>query len=375
MPNVRKLREMNRHDEPGAPEATETDERRSWFPTKLFAWMLAVVLVLVVVNQLITLNYYVLAPGGARPVNSAIELAPEHAYPPKGKMLYTTVSLIQAHPFDIVWSQFDSQDEIRKKREVIGNQTPQEFLEQSTISMDESRMMATAVAMRKAGFDVTQQGDGAEIKVVNDGTPAAGKLNAGEVITSIDSKPVKLGTDVTQIIRATPVGTTVKIDVRTKDNAARSVDVTTVERPETPAGQPKISFVGIAVQTSNPRLDTPFPVSVNLGEVGGPSAGLAMSIALLDELTPGELTGGKEIATTGTIDLDGNVGEVGGVKQKVAAVRRDSKARLFLVPRNEEQLARQYAGKNLKVVGVDNLDQAVQAIIDNGGEKLQPARS
>lgn len=353
----------------------ESTEKRTFIPTKWLVWSVIVGLLLVLINQMITLPYYVLAPGSASPVNKAIEIPAEHEYKPKGELLYTTVSLKQAHPLDMVWSQFDSQDQIKKRVEVIGRQTPKEFLEQSNLSMDESRMMATAVAMKKAGFNVSQQGDGAEIKVVSKDAPATGKFSVGEVITAVNGQQTKLASDVTQMVRAVPVGTKLNVDVKAPDGKTRTVEVTTAERPETLPDQPKVSFIGISLQTANPRLDTPFPVKVDLGAVGGPSAGLAMSIALLDELTPGELTGGKEIATTGTIDLDGNVGEVGGVKQKVAAVRRESDARLMLVPRAEEELARRYAGNDLKVVGVDNLDQAVQAIIDNGGEQLQPAKS
>ncbi len=355
------------------PKPEQTTSRAWHKPAIGLFWTVVLVLVVVFVNQQISLPYFVLAPGGARPVNSAIQIPQDHEYPPKGKLLYTTVSLIQAHPFDILWSQFDSQDEIQKRKAIIGDSTPKEYLEQNNLSMDESRMIATSVAMKKAGYNVTQLGDGASIKFVKENTPAAGKLNAGETIIAIGGKPVKVGSDVTSLVRAAPSGSKLAFDVKAADGKTRTVDLMTAERPDTPAGRPKVSYVGVSVQTLNPRIDTPFPVKVDLGAVGGPSAGLAMSVALLDELTPGELTGGKEIAATGTIDLDGNVGEVGGVKQKVAAVRRDSKARVFIVPRSEEEMARRYAGKNLKVVGVDNLDQAVSAIVAAGGEEARPA--
>ena len=110
--------------------------------------------------------------------------------------------------------------------------------------------------------------------------------------------------------------------------------------------------------------------------MGGPSAGLAFTLALLDELTPGELTGGKKVAATGTITPSGAVGEIGGLPQKTVAVEREG-AELFLVPLAELAEAQAKAeGTNLKVVGVETLDDALAALQEFGGSGLpsRPAR-
>jgi len=119
--------------------------------------------------------------------------------------------------------------------------------------------------------------------------------------------------------------------------------------------------------TKQHSFDLPFDVKIDTRGIGGPSAGLAFTLAIIDELTPGELTGGKNVAVTGTIDIDGTVGEVGGVVQKTAAVR-NAGARLFLVPPGEFADASKHAGKNLKVVKVTTLADALKALADNGGE-------
>ncbi|OWY61490.1 hypothetical protein B7486_63515, partial [cyanobacterium TDX16] len=103
------------------------------------------------------------------------------------------------------------------------------------------------------------------------------------------------------------------------------------------------------------------------GQVGGPSAGLAFTLALLDELTPGSLTGGESVTATGTMDLVGRVGPVGGVKQKTAAVRRAGDT-LFLVPPDELAEAQAAAGDDLEVVAVSTLDEALEALGEHGGD-------
>jgi PDZ domain-containing protein len=123
------------------------------------------------------------------------------------------------------------------------------------------------------------------------------------------------------------------------------------------------------VFTRDLHYDLPFPVRIDTEDVGGPSAGLALTLGLLDLLTPGSLTGGETIATTGSIDPDGVVGEVGGVAQKAVAAERAG-ARLILVPEAEADDARRFAG-DLEVVGVSTLDDALEALAGIGGNALE----
>ncbi|MDP6867071.1 MAG: S16 family serine protease, partial [Acidimicrobiales bacterium] len=104
---------------------------------------------------------------------------------------------------------------------------------------------------------------------------------------------------------------------------------------------------------------------VNTGRVGGNSAGLALALSILDLVTPGELTGGLRVASTGTIDIDGNVGPIGGIVQKVVAAR-DGGMDLFLVPAQEAGEARQHAG-TMTVEGVATLEEALEALARHGG--------
>ena len=112
----------------------------------------------------------------------------------------------------------------------------------------------------------------------------------------------------------------------------------------------------------------PFEVAIDSGKVGGPSAGLEFALSILDQLTPGELTGGGKVAVTGTIELDGTVGPVGGVPQKTVTVRRAG-AKLFLVPKEQVAEAQAKATDGVEVVGVGTLDEAIEALAARGGDR------
>ena len=129
--------------------------------------------------------------------------------------------------------------------------------------------------------------------------------------------------------------------------------------------------LGVQVQTRDPRIDLPFPVRVDAGQIGGPSAGLMIALTVYELADPADLTRGRVIAGTGTIDLRGGVGPVGGVPQKVEAAV-DAGARLFLAPPVEVAEARAAAGDRLRVVEVATLAQAVGAVQAPDGPPAAP---
>jgi PDZ domain-containing protein len=333
---------------------------------RLHGWKLTifagVFFLAVVANILIELPYYVLSPGSTVAVNQFVKLPEDKKFEPEGQVMLTTVSLLQARPFDIVWAWVTPGTRIEKKRKILGDSTPQQFNEMSAQQMDNSQMAAIYVAMQRAGFETTIRGDGAVVRTVGEDLPAAGKLKVNDVIIAVDDVPVNLASDVSVNVRKHAPGEKVLLKVRDANNNERTEEVTTAALPDTPT----VSYIGINVQTKNQRLDTPFPVEFEQTKIGGPSAGLAFTLALVDDLTPGELTGGQKIATTGTMSSDGTVGEVGGVEQKTRSVKKAG-AKLFLVPTSEAEEARKYAG-SMKVIGVDNLEQAIDALEANGGD-------
>jgi PDZ domain-containing protein len=151
-----------------------------------------------------------------------------------------------------------------------------------------------------------------------------------------------------------------------------SLRITTVAAPDPPIkGKP---YFGIKAITDGLKVRFPVKIKIAVGDVSGPSGGLAFALTIIDDLTPGNLTGGEKIAVTGTIDGGGTVGPVGGVAQKAVAARHAG-ARLMIVPRDPTELreARSKAG-DMKVVGVATLDQALRVLRANGGAAI-PART
>ncbi len=195
---------------------------------------------------------------------------------------------------------------------------------------------------------------------VHDPGPSAGVLRPGDAVDAVNGTPVSNVDQFTSILATTKPGQVAVIDYRRKNAPAGSARITLGENPDRDHG-----FLGIAV------LDAPwapFTVDFNLANVGGPSAGLMFSLAVVDKLTTGALAGNQFIAGTGTIKSNGEVGAIGGISHKMVAAQ-EAGAKVFLVPTDNCYEANA-DNDGLRLVKVDNLDQAVDALrtMTSGGE-------
>jgi PDZ domain-containing protein len=148
--------------------------------------------------------------------------------------------------------------------------------------------------------------------------------------------------------------------------------------------EPDRTIVGF-IPFDTRRVELPFVLDIDTGSIGGPSAGLAFTLTLIDELTEGELTGGGSIAVTGTIELDGSVGPIGGLRQKASAVAQAG-VDVFIVPglsdnaseeqaaafRAELEAAQRAGGDGLRIIPVVNLGEALAALEELGGDPIPP---
>jgi PDZ domain-containing protein len=200
-------------------------------------------------------------------------------------------------------------------------------------------------------------------------TPAArAGLEPGDVIAAIDGTEVDRAEQVGSIVQARPVGTSFVLTVR-RHGKPRSLTVVSGTAPSGAIrGKP---YLGISTGTVDLKVDLPVDVKIDAGDVSGPSGGLAFALSIIDDLTPGNLTGGQRVAVTGEIDPEGHVGQVGGVPQKAVAAR-EAGAKLMIVPRAEVRDARSRAG-SMPVVGVSTLDDALRVLRAHGGAAV-PAR-
>ncbi len=354
---------------PAVPSSTD-DNRRFRITARGFVrryWPgLFVLLAIAVIaaNRMIDLPYYVIAPGDAVSAKENITVPAERRHDDKGDVVLTTVLLQQGRPLTLGWALLTPGTQIEKTQEVRGTTTAQQFSKYNEMQMVSSQQLATYVALQKAGYDATFTGDGVGVAQVADGSPAVGFLHEGDVIETANDKQLRIARDLVDVVSPTKAGDPVKLHVRNADGVSRDVSIIVRERPAGLGGTG--SYIGVAATTKNLRLDTAFPVEFRKTAIGGPSAGLAFTLAIIDEITPGSLTGGKKIAATGTIDETGEVGEVGGIEQKVLAAKREGVA-AFLVPKGEESEAKKRAG-SLKVIPVATLDDALDALRSEGGD-------
>jgi len=319
-------------------------------------------LVFIAAASYITLPYYSVAPGSARQVNDLIQVPKERAFPPQGKFYLATVSLQRATPVGVLVGWLDGDTDVVPEERILGNAPRGDYSEQNRQLMSQSKQVASVVALRQLGYPVAEYGSGGVVVAVEKGAPADGRLSPGDVILAVDGRPTMLASEAVAIIRAHQPGDAVRLDVRSAEGAVRSEQLNLAANPRRPGG-----FLGVTILTKDQRFDYPFEIKIESGEIGGPSAGLAYTLGVLDTLTAGELTGGKKVATTGTMEIDGTVGNVGGVAQKTAAVRAAG-AEYFLVPPDEFEEARSHSGSDLKVMKAGSLSEALSVLSGLGGD-------
>lgn len=195
--------------------------------------------------------------------------------------------------------------------------------------------------------------------------PAEGKLKATDQILRVNGVRITSPKQVSPLVRKAKIGGTVTLEL-VRDGKTITEKMKTVENPH----KPGVPFIGIMVDT---YTKAPFGIDFELSRVGGPSAGMVFALALIDKLTPGDMTRGQHIVGTGTIDADGAVGPIGGIAQKMVSAKRAGGA-LFLAPADNCPDVLGHIPRGLQVVRVATLADAVKAVTAFGrGQRSGPA--
>ena len=276
--------------------------------------------------------YVTMSPGPTVNVLSKVEGDPvievegADTYPTEGDLRLTTVSVtspsVDVSLLEALSAWFDGTRAVYP-RDVIypPEQSVEDVERESSVQMVGSQDTAIAVALHELGYDLPLL---TEVLGVTKGSPADGKLEPRDYILEVNGTPIDDVEQVSEAIQETGVGEPTEIVVR-RDGERRTVTLTA----EAAEDDPERAVVGVEIGTG---YDFPFDVKVNLDDnIGGPSAGLIFSLAVYDTLTPGALTGGTDVAGTGSIDGNGTVGPIGGIQQKIVAAA-DAGAKVFLVP-------------------------------------------
>ena len=299
--------------------------------------------------------YYAEGPGPARDVLPRIVYAgpPQGAprYDPAGNLELTTVRYRQLTPLLALVAWIDDTQAIVPSEVVYPTDVPVQVVEQRGVSqMDQSKIAATAVALRAAGRYPKDHGPGALIESTAAACPADGQLFPGDIITSIEGRHVRSSSQASRLFDRIPVDRPLHFEL---DVDGRTEHATFTRAPCGPDDEP---LVGISM------IDAfPFPVTMTSDDIGGPSAGLMWALGLYELLTPQDLTAGRTIAGTGEIAPDGTVYPIGGIQDKVVAAERAG-ATIFLAPTKNMPDLKGVDTGDMQVIPVATFDDAVRAL-------------
>jgi PDZ domain-containing protein len=311
------------------------------------------------VLYLIPSDEYIFLPDKAQPLAPYVTVQGERTDRNGGGIYYVAVEVKKASLLEKLFPGLHEGSTLVPAAAVVSpGQSDRQHQRQELQAMVQSQKIGAAVALKALGYRVPVKSPGTVIADVNPKGPSAGKLRASDTIVAVDGQPTpSLPALRRQITKHSP-GQSVSLTVR-RDGTVRTVRVKTAPDPE----DKRRSIIGVltscALQTPS-KITLPVPVHIDLGQVGGPSAGLAFALDVAEKLGH-DVDHGHKVVATGEMCLDGSVVPVGGLKQKTIGARRAG-ADVFLVPAGENaQEARRYAGK-MRVIPVHTYRQALHAL-------------
>jgi len=355
------------HDDTPHAQLSPQDRRQRRLRRSVAAG--AVILAAALIGAVFTvpINVVIEAPGptwnvldnGSSSSQDVLKVSGTETYPTEGALRMTTVSVsgCPGYPVttaDLIAAWFSADKRIVERNEVCPQDQSAEQVEetgkaQMTASQD-AAVIAALVETGKAGAmhltvtEVTEQQTSTEVKagdVLETMTPEGGQTTT---LTSFSQ--------LRELMTTIPEGTRVTLGVRRGDQKA-SAALTTIAPQEGTTG----SLLGLSLKIS---IDSKVEATFGLSDVGGPSAGMMFALGVVDEITPGALTGGKDISGTGTIDISGQVGPIGGIRQKMAGARKAGST-FFLAPTSNCDEVKGHEPEGMKVFAVGTLHEAVTA--------------
>ncbi len=330
--------------------------------------LLAVVVVAVAVASRVDLDYYAVEPGTAESVQQFITVPAALRHPVTRPVLLTDVEIARVTALSYLFYRAQSDTALEPVSAVVGPFPPSELLAQGNVEMSQAEAAAKTAALTRLGYRVTATPAGAVIFGVFPGTPAASVLDVGDVVTGVDGTRVTSAQSLSRALAGHHSGQTVTLSVRRGGSGAPQPVSVTLRSTRVSLGAGRTAVLDLGIQPVD-QVDYryPIPVRIDVSGIGGPSAGLAMTLGVMDALTGGAITGGHTVAATGTIAANGAVGEVGGVAQKTLAVE-NAGASIFLVPKGKDyQDALSKDRPGLAIYPVSTLDQALAVLAAHGG--------
>jgi len=321
----------------------------------------ACVVIGLIIAVVVPVPYVALTPGptlntlGSPQGQPLISITGRRTYPTSGNLNMVTVSYTGGpgthfNIFNAIGAWLTPDDAVVPQSEIFSpGQSQQQVIQQDTQQMVGSQEDATAAALCFLNIKFTTID---KIAATVRGTPAYGVLQPGDAIAAVDGTAVGCNHSVVNMIRARKPGAPVTLTI-----VRKGVTKTVTLKTKDSDGEPVVG-----VELATPSYDFPFTVKISIGQIGGPSAGMMFALAIIDKLTPDNLTGGRFIAGTGEIDpTSGAVEPIGGIQQKMAGARAAG-ATIFLTPASNCSDTAGAVPSGLRIVKVGTLTQAVQAL-------------
>lgn len=342
---------------------------------RLLLVLLAGMVIAMAVNY--PLPYYVTRPGSAVELGAMIEVEGGEKNR-EGAFMLTTVRMGQATPFWYLYAQLSPSAElIEQEKFLLPGETGEEFTQRELLAMENSQLLASAVAFRLAGHDVTIENRGVEVVRITENSPAKHVLKPGDVIVRLNETEIRTMQELLNYLSTRNPGERVEVTyLRGQTEETRQLTLIDLA-----AGTEEAGRAGLGISVSNhQKIEVPKKVTVSSRNIGGPSAGLMMTLEIYDQLTKElNLTRGYRIAGTGEILFDGSVGRIGGVNHKVIAADTAG-ADIFFAPADEEAEGRsnyqealdtaRRIGTDMRVVPVKTVQDAIDYLT-----KLEPKSS
>jgi PDZ domain-containing protein len=337
---------------------------------------------MIVVASLAPVRLWQLAPGSVQTVSDRLEFdsqveAIAKVFPSKNSIQFVTALGSKLSALDSVVGALDDDVDVQTFEDRFGSETPAVQRQVGAQSMTTSKQIAEYVAFNLLGYPVSfSYGDVIVQQLVCLDRPSARSackvLEPGDVIVAINGTSTPTLKELVDVVSELEPGAEITVTVipyMGEDREDRRV--TLIQSPDDPS-RTIVGFIPVDTRTVN----LPFEVEIDTDSIGGPSAGLAFTLALLDELTPGDLFGGLHVVATGTVSEDGSVGAIGALAQKAVAVKMAG-SDLFLVPSSQDdeeiQVARKALGSKTRLVLVDSVDEALRVLEGLGGSGLENA--
>ncbi|MDH3471911.1 MAG: PDZ domain-containing protein, partial [Acidimicrobiia bacterium] len=303
-------------------------------------------------------GYVAFLPGTVEDVADyvVIDSASAEVYEPFGDLYFLTVLSDEVNVFEYIEAVFDDEVDLLDRDHVRPPDiSREEYTRLNLASMEESVQAATFVALTRLGYEPTFDGGGALVTATVDDSPAQDVFESGvDIIVAVDGQEVRLAEDAVELVGAHGPGETIVLTVEREDGSTDDVEIILIPNPDDATK----GLVGVFLATAELDIDFPVDVAIETGNIGGPSAGMMYALGIFNYLTPDDITKGHRVAGTGEIHFDGEVGAIGGVRQKIFAAKAAG-AEYVLVPTNNYEDAQEAADGDIEIVAVATVDDAL----------------